>query len=188
MNLLSLFAQTSNDIYAVDMSNTASSAVALGIFIFLGAILLTAYAVISYLLSRIFKKAGVAGWKAWVPVYNTWITLELGGQKGWISLLLTLPGLLIMLSFIPGMESVSPLLSLLGSLAYLTALVFLYIAMYKIGLHFGKEDYFVLWAIFIPIVWYAWLAFDQSTWKESVVAASFKPAEKEDDHSPTPTV
>ena len=28
-----------------------------------------------------FKKAGVEGWKAFVPFYNTWIMVELAGMK-----------------------------------------------------------------------------------------------------------
>ncbi|MEQ1797176.1 MAG: DUF5684 domain-containing protein, partial [Lacibacter sp.] len=32
-------------------------------------------------LSGMFKKAGVAGWKAFVPFYNLWIMTELAGMK-----------------------------------------------------------------------------------------------------------
>lgn len=173
MNILSLFAQTSNDMYAIDMSNSATDGIILGIIVFIITIGLIAYIIISYLLSRIFKKAGVAGWKAWVPVYNTWVTLQLGGQKGWIALLLLAPLVVDIISLAPGAETATLYLMIIAVLISLTATVFLYIAMYKIGLHFGKEDYFVLWAIFLPIVWYAWLAFDQSVWKKSVVTAKF---------------
>jgi hypothetical protein len=40
----------------------------------------------------------------------------------------------------------------------------MYIAMYKIGLKFGKEGWWVILAIFVPIVWIAILAFDSSKW------------------------
>jgi hypothetical protein len=190
MNTLALFGQTSNDMYAVDMSNIATSAVTLGIIMFLVGIAVVAYIIVSYLLSRIFRKAGVAGWKAWVPVYSTWITLELGGQRGWLSLLLLSPIIIDVLPSTPGAEVAVLMLAILTFLASLTATVFLYMAMYKIGLHFGKEDYFVLWAIFLPIVWYAWLAFDQSTWKESAVTAQLEPtaAKNDDTHSSDSTV
>jgi hypothetical protein len=136
-----LFGSTTNDSYGVDMSNAAAAAVFGGLVLFMLVTLLITYVVVSFLLSRIFKKAGVAGWKAWVPVYNTWTTLELGGQQGWWALVMLVP------------------------VVNIVAAVFLYIAMYEIGLKFGKDGYFVLWAIFLPIVWYVWLAFDQSTWK-----------------------
>ncbi len=102
---------------------------------------LISYAVCSYLLSRIFEKAGVEGWKAWIPYYNIWIMLELGDQKGWY----------IFLNFIP----------FAGSLIFV---VFLIMAYLNIGKKLGKEGIFVLWAIFLSPVWYAILAFDKSTW------------------------
>jgi F0F1-type ATP synthase assembly protein I len=143
-----LFGSTSYDTYNVDMSNAAASAVLGGLMLFLAITLIITYIVVSLLLSRIFRKAGVEGWKAWVPIYNTWITYELGGQKGWWALIMLVP------------------------VVNLVASVFLYIAMYEIGLKFGKDGSFVLWAIFLPIVWYVWLAFDQSTWKQSVATAN----------------
>lgn len=190
MNPLSLFGQASNDTLALDMSNVATDGVILGIIIFVIAMMIVAYAIVSYLLSRIFKKAGIAGWKAWIPVYSTWITLELGGQRGWISLLLLFPLAIDVLALAPGAEPFIPFLLLIGIGICLVAIAFLYTAMYKIGLHFGKDGYFVLWAIFLPIVWYAWLAFDQSTWKKSVVTAKFNSTIKKNDdsHPSSPTV
>jgi hypothetical protein len=143
-----LFANTTYDSYGVDMSNTAAAAALSGLILFLLIAMLIGYVITSFLLSRIFRKAGVAGWKAWVPVYNTWITYELGGQKGWWALILLVP------------------------VVSLVAVVFLYIALYEIGLRLGKDGYFVLWAIFLPIVWYVWLAFDQSTWKGKKVTTA----------------
>ena len=98
------------------------------------------YVVSALLLGRIFKKAGIESWKAWVPVYNGWTLLEMGGQQGFWAVL----------ALIPGVNIVSA--------------VFMYIAMYHIGLKFGKEGAFVLLAIFLPLVWFIWLAVDDSTW------------------------
>jgi hypothetical protein len=98
------------------------------------------YVIISLLLGRIFKKAGVPSWIAWVPFYNTWKLLELGEQQGFWAVLAIVP------------------------IVNYVAIVFLYIAMYKIGLKFGKQSWFVLLGIFVPVVWYAWLAFDDSKW------------------------
>ena len=33
-------------------------------------------------LSKLFKKAGKPGWAAIVPIYNSWVLFEIGGQKG----------------------------------------------------------------------------------------------------------
>jgi len=109
------------------------------------------YVVYSIFLGMIFKKAGVPAWKAWVPVYNNWIILELGDQPGWWAVL----------SFIPFVNIV--------------AVIFMYIAMYHIGLKLQKEGWFVLLAIFLPIVWLIWLALDKSTWEGRNVAPQQPP-------------
>lgn len=103
-------------------------------------ILVIVYVIVALLLSRIFQKAGVPAWIAWVPFYNTWKILELGDQQGFWAVLTIIP------------------------IVNYVSIVFLYIAMYKIGLRFGKESWFVVLAIFLPIVWYAWLALDDSKW------------------------
>lgn len=132
----------------VQASDAALAAMAAGTVIFVLIITIAAYAINAFLLGRIFKKAGVEQWKAWVPVYNSWVMLELGDQKGWWAVLMLVP------------------------FVNIVALIFLIIAEYNIGLKFGKEGVFVLLAIFIPIVWLAWLAFDKSTWKGTVPAAA----------------
>jgi hypothetical protein len=142
-----------------------------GFFVFLGIftllLLLVVYVVNSIFLAKVFKKAGEEGWKAWVPVYNLWVLLELGEQPGWVSLLL-LP------AFIP----------FIGALIALVPAVYSAIAAYKIGLKFGKEDAFVLLYIFLPLVWVIWLAVDsKAVWKGSTNPA----VSKKDDQAPAQT-
>lgn len=136
--------------------------VVFGLFMLLFA--LAAYVVNSIFLAKVFKKAGEEGWKAWVPVYNVWVLLELGEQPGWISLLL-LP------VFIP----------FIGALVALVPAVYSAIAAYKIGLRFGKEGVFVLLYIFLPLVWVIWLAVDsKAIWKGSTQLT----AQGKDDQTP----
>src|SRR5262245_17251824 len=96
MNLLSLFGQTSDYTYYYS-SNTSNvdPAVAAGAIlfaIFFGLLAAAVgYVVTALCLSRIFKKAGVEPWKAWVPVYNTWTMLEIGGQQGFWAVLMLIP-------------------------------------------------------------------------------------------------
>jgi uncharacterized protein DUF5684 len=139
---MSLFAQSSyytHDISAAD--STAYVVAMVGFFIFALIAVTITYVVTSLLLSRIFKKAGIEGWKAWVPIYNNWVLLELGEQKGYWAVL----------AIIPFVNIVSA--------------IFMLIAMHRIGIGFGKDGTFVLVAIFLPLVWYIWLALDHSTWK-----------------------
>ncbi|MDO5052850.1 MAG: DUF5684 domain-containing protein, partial [Pseudoclavibacter sp.] len=41
------------------------------------------YIVTSIFLSKMFKKMGIEGWMAWVPILNFWKLFEAGGQAGW---------------------------------------------------------------------------------------------------------
>lgn len=151
MHFTSLFAQAADTTYQYsstttgDTANTAGGVVVLLIALVVG---LAMYALFAYLMGRIFKKAGVEAWKAWVPVYNSWVLLELGGQAGWWAIV-----------------SLLPFVGIVGA-------VFQYIAMYQIGLRLGKEGWFVLLAIFLPVVWIAWLALDQSTWQSDTASAA----------------
>ncbi len=111
-----------------------------GVLLFMGIFSLLAYAVTAWFLSRIFIKAGVPAWIAWVPFYNLWKLLELGDQQGFWAVLIVVP-----------------------FIGYVS-LVFIFIAAYRIGLKFGKGSWWVLLAIFVPIVWLALLAFDHSKW------------------------
>jgi hypothetical protein len=125
-----------------------SAAVAVGITIFYIVTIAVAYVVSALLIGRIFKKAGVASWIAWVPFYNNWKLLEIGGQQGFWAILAILP------------------------IVNVVSLVFLIIAEYNIGLKLGKSSTFVLFAIFLPIVWLIWLAVDKSVWNDKLGAPS----------------
>lgn len=111
-----------------------------------------AYAIYAVLLGMLFKKAGVPQWVAWVPFYNVWRFLEIGGQPGFWAVL-----------------------SIISPLNIVTA-VFIYISSYHIGLKLGKESWWVIIAIFFPVIWLAILAFDSSKWQGPLPAS--KPSEK----------
>lgn len=137
------------DPYMYDSTNSSlSSADAAGVMLaMMGFVLIFVviiYVISAIFLGMIFKKAGIESWKAWVPIYNTWLMLEMGKQPGWISILALVP------------------------FVNIVATVFMYIAMYHIGIKFGKEGVFVLLGIFLPIVWLIWLAVDKTAvWKPS---------------------
>ena len=149
MNTLSLLAET------VTYSNgNAEAAGAAFVFLFVALILpfllilaLANYVVTSIFLMNIFTKAGVASWIAWVPFYNQWKLLEIGGQQGFWAVL----------TIVPIIQWVS--------------MVFIYIAAYHIGKKLGKSGAFVLWAIFLPLVWFIWLGADKSKWNDKASSA-----------------
>lgn len=139
-----------------DPSTTTDPAVAIaamaGFFVLWLIFSAALYVIGALLLGRVFKKAGQPQWPAWVPIYNSWKLLEIGGQQGFWAVLALIP------------------------IVNIVSLVFMYIAMYHIGKNLGKSDAFVLLAIFLPIVWLIILAVDKSTWKGSkVTPASAEP-------------
>jgi len=143
MNIITSLAIYANDNMYRTSVETLSVGAILTIYLFVLFAVLASYAIYAFLLSRIFKKAGVAEWIAWVPFYNNWKMLEIGGQEGiWAVLALI------------------PIVSIVSA-------VFIYIAQYQIGLKLGKEGWWVVLAIFVPIIWYAILAFDDSKWQDT---------------------
>ncbi len=120
-----------------------AAAISAGLIIFGLILAAVSYVVSAILLGRIFKKANIPAWIAWVPFYNTWKLLEMGGQSGFWAVLAIIP----VVSYV--------------------SIVFLYIATYNIGLKFGKTGAFVLMAIFLPLVWLIWLAVDKSVWNNA---------------------
>lgn len=60
----------------------------IGIVIVVGLILaVVGYVIKGIFLGKIFKKAGLQSYIAWIPYYNTWKFFELGGYNGALSLL-----------------------------------------------------------------------------------------------------
>lgn len=153
--------------YSYQTTNTLSSgeAAAIGLgFVFLGFLLgAIVYVITSIFLSKLFKKAGIPSWVAWVPYYNTWKMLEIGGQQGFWAVLMLIP------------------------FVNIVAVVFYYIAMYHIGLKFGKSGGFLVLGIFLPLVWIIWLAVDSSTWDESKSPAKSLAREHQFPTPPAPT-
>ncbi|PPF47119.1 hypothetical protein C5B85_02265 [Pseudoclavibacter sp. AY1F1] len=117
---------------------------ALGILLWL-VLVLGAYALSSWLMSKVFTKMGIEAWKAWVPVYNSWTFVEAAGFPGWW----------VLVGFIPGVN--------------IALVVLLAIAAYRIGLGFGKSGVWVLLYIFLPIVWFAIVGFDSSRWNPALM-------------------
>jgi hypothetical protein len=137
------------DYTAPNTSEAAATAAVVGfVLLFFLIFAIAAYAIGAFLMGRLFKKAGVPQWAAWVPIYNTWKMLEIGGQQGFWAVLMLFPILNVV------------------------SLIFLYIAMFHIGKKLGKEDWFVLVAIFLPVVWMIWLAFDDSKWPTKKAVAT----------------
>jgi len=128
----------------------AGSALVFAILVSL-AMILGIYALVAIFYMKLFAKANVPAWKAWVPIVNMWKFLELGGYPGAISLL-----------------TLANLIPCIGSIAYIVCLVFMCMAAYQIGLKLGQDGAWVVLYIFVAIVWLGIMAFNKAIWNDSL--------------------
>ncbi|MGG7510515.1 DUF5684 domain-containing protein [Plantibacter sp. YIM 135249] len=104
------------------------------------------YVILGIALQALFAKVGIERWKAWVPVYQYWTWLRLGGQSGWWALCILIP---------------------YGSIV---TLVFLYIGMNRTNIAFRKDTGFLVLGIFLPVVWALILGFGQARYEPWLIA------------------
>ena len=122
---------------------------------------LALYVVNAFALMSLFRKVGVAPWIGWVPYYNTWTVLELGGQ----------PGPLALLSLAP-----------YGNYA---VIVFLAISHHRTGIAFRKDTGWVVLAIFLPFVWAFLLGRPDEVYRPELITAAGYPPPKVGFGAPT---
>ena len=77
----------------VTMTNDeATSILGLAFGVFVWSMIWLVISIIAIIaLWRIFSKAGEAGWKAIIPIYNYYVLLKIVGRPGWWLLLLLIP-------------------------------------------------------------------------------------------------
>lgn len=142
------------DYYSSNVSPAETAGFLAFIAAYIGFILMISigiYVLTSIATMKLFKKAGLPGWKAWVPFYSNWLFLELGGYNG----------ALIFLAFIP----------LFGGIALLVATC---LAANEISKKLDKSDIFILFPLGVitggitTIIWYCIAGFGKSTWNDSL--------------------
>ena len=94
---------------------------------------------------RLFEKAGEAGWKSIIPIYNAVIEFKIAGLSPWL-LLLTLAGAV----------------PVVGSFLVLGLVVYEKV---KLGEAFGKSGGFIVGMILLPTIFDLILGFDSSKYQ-----------------------
>ena len=84
---------------------------------------------------RIFEKAGEAGWKSLIPIYDVYILFKIAWGKGWMFLLLLIP---------------------------VVNIVIYIMMLYKLNKAFDKGVGFFILLLLLPNIGYLILAFDSS--------------------------
>lgn len=116
---------------------------------------------------KLFKKAGIPGWKALIPVVNiiNWFKVMSDTDMFW-GMLLT-GGLLTALGYLIPSGSGNVFGLILTVLGSVICFVFTVYNAVKGAPRFGKSKGFAVGLILLPIVFYAILAFDKSTYHVS---------------------
>ena len=99
------------------------------------------YVWLALALAAVFRKSGEEAWKAWVPVLNFVVLLQLGGLSGWLLLLWLVP--------------------FVGVLAVWAAVI---IACHRIGKAFGLGPGMTVLAALLLPVWASVIGFGASRW------------------------
>lgn len=87
---------------------------------------------------KIFEKAGQEGWKAIIPIYNTYILLKIVGKPGWW----------LLLFFIP-----------------IVNIVYAVWTINMLSKSFGKDEGFTLGLLFLGIIFYPILGFGKAVYQ-----------------------
>lgn len=119
------------------MDPAATAAFGIGTIIYM--VILLAIAVISLIsMWKIFAKAGEAGWKALIPIYNMYILFQITWGKGIYFLLMLIP------------------------LANFIILIITYV---KLANAFGKSGAFAVGLVFLPAIFMPILAFGSAEYQ-----------------------
>jgi hypothetical protein len=145
-----------------------------------------AYIINSWLLGRVFHKAGVARWKAWIPILRTWKFFNIGGRSG-ASVLLTIAVYCLailahnlIVSNSGGHSSLAVMIALfLWIAAFVILIIYIYVAIsaaYNIQKKLGKPGAFLILAFInlIAPLWLWVLALDGSKWRDKKGRAMLK--------------
>lgn len=128
------------------------------LFIFLFSI--AGYLISSFLLMKVFEKAGVQGkWRAWVPVYNYLVFAKLGDVSPWVVLGIVVATAIPVLNFIAG-----PALA-----------VVMIMASVRVNAKFGREWPIILLFILGPLgvwIWLGILGFSSNRWNPAAASPS----------------
>ena len=124
-------------------TTTTSSSLGAGFWIAYFIFLIAFWLVGGWVMGKVFKKAGRPAWAGFVPFYNSWLLLEMGGKSGanifWV--------------FLP----------FVGGIVFLVQYI---IAMIEMGKRFGKSTVFSVFGLVIfSLIGFIILAFDKSQYQ-----------------------
>lgn len=110
---------------------------------------------------RVFSKAGIAGWKSVIPVYNTYLFCQICGLNTmWVWIIL-------------GSAIVSVVVPPLAAIYSLVTIYFLILQTVSLSKSFGKSDAFAIGLIFAAPIFYLILGCGKSTYQGAIPMQDF---------------
>lgn len=115
---------------------------------------------------RVFTKAGEAGWKSIIPVYNQYITFKIAWKPVffWLTLLLSFAS---SFCYYYGLDDNDTLFMALSAIFMVIALAISVVMIYKLSKAFGYGVPFTLGLLFLPVIFILILGFGHSTYKDA---------------------
>jgi hypothetical protein len=115
----------------------------------------------------IFQKAGQAGWKSLIPIYDTFVTLRIIQRPQWWGYLVVGSSIVqIMLTATrDGSSDELSTVQLVSSIASLIAFLFTVRITHGLSRSFGRGVGFTLGLLFLPYIFYPMLAFGSSIYR-----------------------
>ena len=156
MNTSYTYTTTSTNLTTEQQAAVFGVALSVAVVAVIVAIALYIYTAIA--LSKMFKKAGINGWIAWVPFYNSWKFFEMGNFHGALSLI-----------------SLGSSIPVIGIIPTLASLVLVILAMNNIGKGFGKKGSFTVLGVLLPVIWFGILGFGKDKWSGKMYKKSSTP-------------
>lgn len=127
-------------------------------------IFLIVFAIFRIIISwKIFEKAGEPGWKALIPIYNTYIMYKITWN---LNMFWVFFGLSCFTSVLSGMSSVMTgnglILAILNLVVSIVLAAISIVQWVKLGASFGKDSGFIVGLVFLNTIFEAILAFGSS--------------------------
>ena len=145
-----------------EIATMATGGILGGILGAIGIFLLIFYILVVIASWKIFTKAGEAGWKSLIPIYNVWILYKIVGVSFWKWLIL--PAFISSIFSIIGESNaeMKNVMDILSSIVTLIINIKVSIALAKV---FGKGKGFTVGLVFLPNIFQLILAFGSAEYQ-----------------------
>ena len=112
---------------------------------------------------KMFTKAGEAGWKAIIPIYNVWVSFKLFWNKNmfWVYLVLA-----VLIGLFAGLAQASIAALVIYYIVLIAMLVFDIVYLNKMAKCYGKGAGFTVGLLILPVIFLAILGFGSAQYQK----------------------